>query len=521
MLLRLLNELVRFRKKDAAVPAVRGDARSEAAAVESAEAWVQRGRALEQAGNPVAALECYRACAARHPLAVNAHLRAASVLAALWRGEECLEALTAAHAAAPDAAGLYSDYLLWNHLAADPDPHTVFELHRRFGEIMSSRVPAQYAGRHRCTADPARVLRVGYVSRNFLRHSVAFFVEPVIAQHDRGRYRVYCYYTHTVVDETTERMAGLADVWRHVAKDDDEALAKRIYDDEIDILVDLGGHTKENRLGVFARQPAPVQITWLGYPDTTGVAGVGYRITDAVADPAPAADARHTERLLRLPGCFLCYAPPSDSPPVALRDPAGPVVFGSFNMLAKVNARALDLWARILREVPGSRMRLKSSALSNRDTAERILHAFEARGIARERIDLRGWAQDRAQHLAAYGEIDIALDTFPYNGTTTTCEALWMGVPVVTLSGEIHMARVGASLLAAVGLDDLVAGSVDEYVAIALGLAHDGARRSALRSSMRSRLEASRLLDAARYARGFEARLRQVWADWCGAQSAV
>lgn len=518
MLLRLLSQLARSRKT---TPHGRASDPEDIPAADTPEACVQRCRAIEKSGDLSAALECYRACAGLHPRAVNAHLGAASVLAALWRNEECLDALAAAHSAAPHAPEIFSDYLLWNHLAAEPDPRTIFELHVRFGETMSAMVPAQYAGRHRNAPDPLRPLRVGYVSRNFLRHSVAFFAEPVLACHERARHRVYCYYTHTVIDETTRRIAEIADVWRHVSEEDDEALAKRIHDDRIDVLVDLGGHTKQNRLGVFARQPAPVQITWLGYPDTTGVSGIRYRITDAIADPPPLADERHTERLLRLPPPFLCYRPAADSPPVTLRDAGGPVVFGCFNMLAKVNTKAVDLWSRIMREISGSRMILKSAALSHEQTTERVLRAFEARGIGRERIELRRWADERAQHLATYGEVDIALDTFPYNGTTTTCEALWMGVPVITLLGELHMARVGASLLDSLGLHELVAASADDYVAAAVSLARDGVRRNALRSGMRSRMEASRLLDAVGYTRGLEAQLRQAWADWCGAQSAV
>lgn len=518
MLLRLLSQLARSARKN---PAPRDTgAKNERPLADAAEISLARCRDIERGGDLNAALECYRECVQLHPLEVNAHLGAASVLAALWRNEECLESLAAAHSVLPHALEIYSDYLLWNHLTAEPDPARIFGLHVRFGEIMSALVPPSYSGAHLNSPEPLRPLRVGYVSRNFLRHSVAFFAEPVLACHDRTRHRVYCYYTHTVIDETTRRIAEIADVWRHVAQEDDEALARRIYDDRIDVLVDLGGHTKQNRLGVFARQPAPVQITWLGYPDTSGVPGIGYRISDAIADPPPAADERHTERLLRLTAPFVCYRPAADSPPVSLREANAPVVFGCFNMLAKVNAKAVELWAHIMREVPDSRMILKSAAFSHEQTAERVLHAFEACGIARERVALRRWAEERTLHLAAYGEVDIALDTFPYNGTTTTCEALWMGVPVITLAGELHMARVGASLLAAVGLGELVAKSADEYVAAAVSLARDGARRRHLRSGMRARLESSRLLDAVGYTRAYEDALRLAWNNWCAAQTA-
>jgi predicted O-linked N-acetylglucosamine transferase (SPINDLY family) len=516
MLLRLLNGLRRSRVRAGSADAALREPPAPPAA-DPAEACLERCRALERGGELEAALECYRACAVAHPGSVNAHLGAASVLASLWCGDECFDALSAAQALVPYAPEVFSDYLLWSHLTSHPEPAELFERHACFGAMMAARVPARYAGRHPNAPDPGRRLRVGYVSRNFLRHSVAFFAEPVIAGHDRARFEVYAYYTHSVVDETTQRIAAHVDAWRHVGEEDDETLARRIFDDGIDILVDLGGHTKRNRLGVFAAKPAPVQVTWLGYPDTTGVAGMDYRITDEITDPAPHADARHSERLLRVPPPFLCYAPPADSPPVALRG-AQPVVFGSFNMLAKVNAGTIALWSCILREVPGSRIRLKSAALAHRETAERVLRAFESRGIARKRIVLRGWADDRADHLEAYGKIDIALDTFPYNGTTTTCEALWMGVPVVTLEGVAHMSRVGSTLLRAAGLPELVAPDAEVYVATAVALARDGERRRRLRAGMRARLTASPLLDAARFTGNYERALQQAWASWCAAQ---
>ena len=520
MLLRLLKGLRRSRTGDGLAGAALRDTQA-TPAHDPAEACLERCRALERGGELEAALECYRACADAHPGSVNAHLGAASALAALWRGDEAFEALSAAQALVPYAPEVFSDYLLWSHLTSGPDPVALFERHTRFGAMIAARVPALYAGRHVNPPDPGRRLRVGYVSRNFLRHSVAFFAEPVIAAHDRARFEVYAYYTHSIVDETTQRIAAHVDAWRHVGEEDDATLARRIFDDGIDILVDLGGHTKRNRLGVFAARPAPVQVTWLGYPDTTGVAGIGYRITDAIADPAPDSDARHTERLLRVPPPFLCYRPAAESPPVTLRDGRGPVVFGCFNMLAKVNERALDLWARIMVGTARSRIILKSAALSHEQTRERVRRAFEARGIVRDRVELRSWLDQRAEHLAAYGEIDIALDTFPYNGTTTTCEALWMGVPVITLSGEIHMARVGASLLAAAGLQEFVATSEDEYVAAALALALDKGRRNLMRSGMRARLESSRLLDAERYTRDYEEALREAWSEWCAAHAAL
>jgi len=288
-----------------------------------------------------------------------------------------------------------------------------------------------------------------------------------------------------------------------------------VREDRIDILIDLAGHSKGNRLGVFARRAAPVQMTWLGYPDTTGLAAIDSRITDHTADPSPGAEQRHSERLLRIESGFLSYLPPADAPLVKPRAPGAAVVFSSFNSLAKVNADSLRLWGRILAGVPGSRLVLKSSVLGFPDTVDRLLDAFERAGIDPAQVDLQGWISERQQHLEAYHDVDIALDTFPYNGTTTTCEALWMGVPVITRAGEVHMSRVGASILHCVGLVELIARDDEQYVRCAINLALDPGARAALRAQMRARLAASPLLDHAGFTRQLEAQFRHVWRERC------
>ena len=448
---------------------------------------------------------------------VEVHLDEADGLTRSWRIDEAAAALDRALRAAPQNREIFSGVLLFRHYLADQDPRALFDLHRQYGRMLRNAVREPIRD-HPNAADPDRPLRIGYVSRNLSRHSVGYFIEPVIARHDRDRYPVFCYYTHPHGDETTERIAGLAHVWRHVHAQNDSMLAATIRDDRIDILVDLGGHTKLNRLGVFARKPAPVQMTWLGYPDTTGLVTIDYRVSDSIADPAGVADDLHSERVLRLPPPFLCYRPPADSPPVAIRANEEKLVFGSFNMLAKLNEHAIDAWARILHAVPEAHVLLKSGTLEHDDTAARVRESFEARRIDGSRVDLKSWSADRVEHLAAYGDIDIALDTFPYNGTTTTCEALWMGVPVVTLAGEAHMSRVGATLLDSVGLDALVAPNVDEYVRIAVELARDHARREDLRSGMRQRLMQSPLLDHAGFVARLEQRYRDAWSAWCRSQ---
>ena len=478
---------------------------------------LQHAASMATAGRLNAALSTYRACLLAYPQSLDACLGAAGVLVDLWSLDAAVAAYDRALQLAPASGAIFSALLFHRHYLTPVNAQRMFEWHRRFGEI-ARQAGSQPRGACTQAPDAARRLRIGYVSPNFSRHSVGYFIEPVIRCHDRAHYEVFCYYSHPLADDTTQRMRGIADGWRDVAGVDDETLERMIREDKIDILFDLAGHTKGNRLGVFARRPAPLQMTWLGYPDTTGLAAIDYRITDITVDPAPAAEARHTERLLRIDDCFLCYQPPPDCPPVAARGTASAVVFSSFNNIAKLNAETIRAWAKILTAVPGSRLALKSSALDFPDTVDRLLDSCERGGIDPSRVELRGWVADRRRHLEHYGGIDIALDPFPYNGTTTTCEALWMGVPVIALAGEVHMSRVGATILRCTGLDDLVADDAADYANIAIALAVDADRRKSLRAGLRTRLLASPLLDHAGFTRKLEAHCRRAWSEWCGRQ---
>lgn len=360
--------------------------------------------------------------------------------------------------------------------------------------------------------EPGRPLRVGYVSPDFRLHSVAFFIEPLIEAHDRQRFEVYCYADVARPDTVTERLKTLADHWFDTSEDNDETLAERIRRDRIDLLVDLKGHFAGNRLPVFAQRPAPVQITYLGYPATTGLPEMDYRLTDAVADPPGKTEALHAERLLRLPGPFLCYRPPDDAPAIASKDlKAGAVTFGSFNELSKVSPEAIRCWCRILQQAPDASLLLKATALADGDTCERVRRRFEAAGIASDRIQLLGRTASLREHLAMYSRVTVALDTFPYNGTTTTCEAIYMGVPVVTLAGDVHAGRVGASLLSALELSELVAHSTEEYVAKALALAADRERQVADAETLRQRMLESPLCDAQTFVASMERTYLDTW----------
>jgi predicted O-linked N-acetylglucosamine transferase (SPINDLY family) len=418
----------------------------------------------------------------------------------------------------PDAGELYGGLLMTLNYDASLTPQQRFEEHRswggRYGGPLSADALASSNDR-----SPRRRLRIGYVSADLRSHSVSWFIEPVLESHDRERFEVFCYADVLKPDAVTARLRGLPRiVWRDIAGMGDDAVARLVRDDRIDILVDLGGHTERNRLFVFARKPAPVQVTYLGYPNTTGLSTIDYRLTDACADPVrPNIDALYTEKLVRLPSSFLCYRPPPDAPPVVDGvGGAGTVTFASFNNLAKLSPPTIELWAKILNGYPGSKLLLKGRPFGDAPIARAMLDRFVAHGVAVERIELRPSVASTAGHLKIYNEVDVALDPFPYNGTTTTCEALWMGVPVVTLSGDTHAARVGDSILSGVGLSELVANSADRYLGIAVALASDPARRASLRSSMRQRLRSSPLLDAARITRDIEAACQSMWRNYVG-----
>lgn len=412
-------------------------------------------------------------------------------------------------------AVIRSNMLLALHYGSDVAGERLLDEHRQWAEIHEHR-DAQRAGYSR-DRDPDRRLRVGYISPDLREHSVAHFIEPLLSAHDRTEVEVFCYADVRAPDQTTHRLKELADVWYFTSDLRVAEFVSRVLEDRIDILVDLAGHTAGNRLEVFAHGPAPVQVTYLGYPGTTGLTSMNYRLTDSLTDPA-GDEQFYSEELVKLPGCFLCYQPPYDAPEV-VQTPAiecGHVTFGSFNNLAKITPEVVRSWARLLNLVPNSRILIKNPSLTDTSTRTRYYSLFQTSGVDPARVDLMGHTPGRREHLALYGRIDIALDTFPYNGTTTTCEALWMGVPVVTLTGTRHAARVGATLLNGIQLNELIAHGVDEYVTIAAYLAAAVPRLAALRVELRGRLARSPLCDRASFARKVEQAYRWMWQRWCG-----
>lgn len=365
--------------------------------------------------------------------------------------------------------------------------------------------------------DDGRRLRVGFISPDFRGHSVSFFFLPLLRSLDSRQIETFCYAYVDRGDPVTETLRAAADHWHDVWGMPDDDIARKIREDRIDILVDLAGHTSDSRLLVLARRPAPVQASYLGYPNTTGMAAVDWRIVDDVTDP-PGMEEHAVERLMRLDRCFLAYEPVEypevAEPPCLTKDH---VTFGSFNNMAKLNDSVFGLWADILKRVPHSRLLLKHDMSHDPVVRERVLEAFRSRGVSDGRVELLQRSRNRSSHLETYARIDIALDPFPYAGTTTTCEALWMGVPVVTLAGDRHASRVGASLLRAIGLASCIARDAEDYVVTATELASAPSLLAALRKVLRTEMAASPLMDQASLGAAMTSALREMWRSYCHA----
>lgn len=437
----------------------------------------------------------------------------ASALLLLGRADEAEVDLREAMKLQPDNSRVHAAWLLCLHYRRGAED--LLEEHAAWAK-RHTRGLGRQAARAAQERRPDRRINIGYLSPDFKRHSVACFVEPLLAAHDRRRFKVFAYSNVSYPDAVTRRIQGLCEEWRDVSRLNDDWVADRLRTDRIDILVDLAGHTAEGRMLSFARKLAPVQVTWLGYPNTTGLAAIDYRLTDAIADPEGRSERFWVEKLVRLGNGFLCYGPPAESPEIGelplLR--AGHVTFGCFNNLAKLTPSMIALWAGLLGALPGARLKLKSFGLKAASARCSVREQFAGHGVDPDRLELCAPEESFASHLAHYGGVDIALDVFPYNGAATTCEALWMGVPVITLAGPTHISRVGASILSHAGLDELVANSAQEYAQKALQLARDADRLRTLRAGMRERLRSSALLDARGFARSLENAYRAMLDRW-------
>lgn len=458
------------------------------------------------------AIQQYQAALSINPHVAVIHNNLGIVYQEQGRTDEAIAAYRQALELDPSYTMAHSNLLRCLNFHPAIDNANLFEAHKSFETFHGGRkgfaeVPF-FSSR-----EPGKQLRIGYVSPDLGNHSVAYFVTAVFPHHDRNRFMVYCYSDREKEDDSSERIKKGVDVWRKTAGMDDDSLYSLIRNDEIDILVDLAGHTGGNRLPLFARRAAPVQVTWLGYPNTTGLSVMDYRIVDDVSDPPGEADRCHTETLVRLHNGFLCFDPPAKAPAVTplpmLKN--GFVTFGSFNALAKVTGQAVDLWSRILSRVPGSRILFKNKCLFDELTRQRLFQQFAMHGISSDRIMMTPFTPSTEEHLACYGHLDLSLDTFPYNGTTTTCESLWMGVPVVGPVGDRHASRVTASILTRLGLDSLVSRDADECVEIVSNLACRADLLSNLRHSIRQRMLRSPLCDGMSFGTELMAAYENIW----------
>ncbi len=500
-------------------------------------------------GRPKEAVDVCRRCIAINPNVVSAYTQAASILLMtgcpqdagefsrrameldpenfaannnfgeamrqLGRITEARPYLEKAFALSPQNPAAASNFLLSLQYDHALTPEQIAQRHFTWGALVASRTPVFES--HSNVRDPARRLRIGYVSPDFRMHAVSTFFLPILLHRDRARFEVYAYANSRIEDPVTVQLRAACDRWRSIAGMSDEQVAQFIAGDAIDILVDLTGHMGDNRLPLFARKPAPIQITYLGYPGTTGLKAMDYRLTDMLADPVGMTESLHTEELLRLPRTAWSYTEPRDAPPVS-NPPvlqSTHITFGSFNALAKLTSEGVGLWSNLLHQTPGSKLLIKARAFSSDDGVARIRKQFAAHQIPANRLILLPHVRPQREHLSDYARVDIALDTFPYHGTTTTCEALWMGVPAITLAGRAHVSRVGVSLLTSVGLSDLIAHSPEQYVQKAAALAADVERLQRIRKTMRQTMRTSSLMDGRAMAADVEAAYRQVWRRWC------
>jgi protein O-GlcNAc transferase len=480
-----------------------------------ADAYNNLGISYFHKGQLGDAITCYQKALQLNPSMYTVFSNLGNVLKDKGQIDEAESLFRRAVYSTMDFSLAYSNLLLIMQYNIKHDAGAIYTEHRKFSEkyekpLFSATAP------HTNNRDVSRRLRVGYVSPDFRSHSVAHFIEPVLISHDREFAEVFCYSNSAVKDEVTERIQGHTDQWRNIVGMTDEEAAEHIRKDEIDILIDLAGHTAGGRLLMFARKPTPVQVSWIGYPATTGLSAIDYKIVDNYTDPPGMTEEFYTEILVRLPESYLCYLPDKDGPaveklPLSLK---GHITFGSFNHYAKVSPEVVDVWTNILQSVPDSHLIMKAKSFIDSATCQHLQSIFEQKGITPDRIELLSWASSMREHLELYNRVDIGLDTFPYNGTTTTCESMWMGVPVITLAGNMHVSRVGVSLLSNVGLPELVAGTKDEYLSIAVNLAQDLQRLQFFRKNLREMMRRSPLCNTKRFTADLEKCYRMMWETW-------
>ena len=506
----LINEGLRQRQQFGAAAARPYFERAAQLEPNSHVPWFMLGNVASELGDLDVAVANYQRARDLHP---SDHVVRYNLgLNQLWRGyiDAAIEELRAACGLNPSYLQAQSSHIMALLSSDRISPEEIAATIREWGSRFSLEHPASAPTTLRTDTGHAERLRVGFISGDFRTHSVAHFFEPILNARDRGAFSYVLYSNFHLQDAVTERLRAYGDDWRDVWQLADDALIELIRADRIDILVDLSGHTVYNRLAVFARRAAPVQVSYLGYPASTGLATMDYRITDAVTDPPVPADDWHSERLLRMPDSQWCFRPFGTPPipgPLPARE-AGFVTFGSFNNLTKASDTLLHCWVQILHKLSTAHLRLTRVRSAQR--AAEIIALFGRSGITPERIECISFAND-PPYGQQFAGVDIALDNYPYNGVTTTCESLYVGVPVVSLYGRNGVSRSGLSLLGTLGLGELVGSTPEQYVDIAVALGSDLSRLEQLRASLRSRFEQSSLRDEKRFAANFEKLLRTAW----------
>jgi protein O-GlcNAc transferase len=485
---------------------------------EDADILNNLGNALQDAGEGARAVETYRRALVIRPGYPEFLHNLALALQIQGSAREAAEIFGKLARLAPEPT-FHTNRLFTLHFDPDASAKQIFEEHLEWDRRFAAPLRGEIRG-HQNNRDPSWKLRVGYVSGDFRRHSVAFFIQPLLANHDREKFEIVAYSTSTRTDDITEKARQNVALWRDISEIDVAEAAEMVRSDQIDILVDLAGHTEGSRLLVFARKPAPVQVSYLGYSDTTGLSVIDYRLSDGYLDP-PGAEKFYSERLIRLPRTFACYRPPEDAPGVSASPAAssGGVTFASFNNISKVNPRLLDCWAQIVSQVSGSRFLMAAHGMQSRETRGRVESIFGKYGVSADRLRLLP-RQSWEEYFALHHQCDILLDTFPVCGHTVTCHALWMGLPVITLGGKTCSQRLGVSVLSNLNLESLIARDLGEYQRVAAELGKDIPRLVEMRGSLRQRMVDSPLMDARGLAREIEGAYRSMWEIYCGGESA-
>lgn len=482
---------------------------------ENVETLVNLGNGLKEAGRLEEAISTYERALLLRPEMPEAHYNLGTVLQDQCRMEEAVDCYRRTLELKPDHAVAHSNLLMNLQYDTDLTPEELLRESRAWEyRQLAGITPMSLPDTSR---NPDRRLRVGYVSGDLRRHPVGYFLDGVLAAHDRQNFEIFCFANQSFGDDLSDRLRNNADHWLEIFGWSDAAVTELIRKEGIDILIDLSGHTARNRLLVFGRKPAPIQATWAGYVGTTGLSAMDYLISDPRETPE-GTEQWYLESLVRLPDCYVCYAPPEYAPPVSPL-PArknGFITFGCFNNLAKINRPVMDLWVRILREIPDARLVLATKALGDPAVRERIRQTFAGGGVA-ERVDFSGMVP-HPELLARYGEIDLALDPFPYSGGLTTLEGLWMGVPALTLGGARFASRHSLSHLTAAGLPEFIVADQAAYLAKAVSLAQDFSHLECLRSGLRERMKSSPLCNAPRFTRNLEEAYRNMWRRWCNGQ---